>query len=215
MRIYLILKVINISTSSQVCISVEQSKYESIKEKLPKSITIFPYFSNKVLLVAASLNGGNVLEKFVQTIFDWSCKLNLINKNEEFKNEIWSNLIKLSNEFDQEVSLICKPTLFSERHDKDTFASLLNIKHDNISNPGQFFLSICTGLITNLQSMFPTDLLKNEFAIKRIVGTGSVLSKIPILKKEIERQFGLPVVFNRPSDSALGAASFIKDYLNI
>lgn len=204
--------VINISTSSQVCVSIEKPVYESIKHKLPNSVTIFPYFKNRLLLVAASLNGGNVLANFVQMIQSWNSELFESElKNEESKDKIWTKLISAGEEFSKKNksnTLICKPTLFGERHAKETYASWFNMKADNTS-VGQVFFSICTGLVANLKEMFPAELLRNELNIKRIVGTGTALIKNPIIIKQLELQFQLPIILNKSNDAALGAALFL------
>ena len=185
--------------------------YESIKHKLPNSVTVFPYFNNRLLLVAASLNGGNVLTNFVQMIHSWNSEIFQSEHNyEDSKDKIWYKLIKAGEEFSKKntSSLICKPTLFGERHAKETYASWLNMKADNTSI-GQVFFSICAGLVANLKEMFPVELLRTELGIKRIVGTGNALIKNSIIMKQLELQFQLPIFFNKSNDSALGAALFL------
>ena len=53
--------------------------------------------------------------------------------------------------------------------------------------------------------------VKNDFGVKRIIGTGKALVMNPIMRKQLERQFGLPVNYNKLSDAALGAALFVKE----
>ena len=167
--------------------------------------------------MAASLNGGNVLANFVQMIQSWNSELfesELFEselKNEESKDKIWTKLISAGEEFSKKNksnTLICKPTLFGERHAKETYASWFNMKADNTS-VGQVFFSICTGLVANLKEMFPAELLRNELNIKRIVGTGTALIKNPIIIKQLELQFQLPIILNKSNDAALGAALFL------
>jgi len=40
-------------------------------------VEYFPYFENHFLAVAASLNGGNVLDSFVRSVFSWVSALGL------------------------------------------------------------------------------------------------------------------------------------------
>lgn len=53
--------------------------------------------------------------------------------------------------------------------------------------------------------MMPRELLLNS-GIKRIIGSGSVITKNHIIKKEIENCFKFPLHINNPEDSAFGAA---------
>lgn len=205
---------INISTSSQVCFSIERSKYDQLKSSLPKSITIFPFFENKVLLVAASLNGGNVLDNFVDMLINWNIELGCINNNNYSKKELWSKLIDLGSKCtaNGNEKLECKPKLFAERHDKTTFASIQNIRHSN-NSIGEVFDSICKGLIQNLNEMFPKDLLIS-LGCKRILATGSALIRNSLLKMHLETEFnGVNLEYKSSSDSALGAALVIKNKL--
>ena len=203
---------INFSTSSQVCFIIERDKYDQLKSSLPKSITIFPFFENKVLLVAASLNGGNVLDNFVDMIIKWNNDLGYTNDlNESSTNDLWSKLIDLGSRCvdDGNEKLECKPKLFAERHDKMTFASIQNIRQSN-NSIGQVFNSICKGLIQNLNEMFPKDLLI-RLGCKRILATGSALIRNSLLKKHFESEFnGINLEYKSSSDSALGAALVLR-----
>jgi len=40
-------------------------------------VEYFPYFDNHLLAVAASLNGGNVLDSFVRSVLSWVSALGL------------------------------------------------------------------------------------------------------------------------------------------
>jgi len=53
--------------------------------------------------------------------------------------------------------------------------------------------------------MMPRELLLKA-GIKRIIGTGSVITKNHIIKKEIETCFNLPLSVTMSEDSAFGAA---------
>ena len=211
-------QVINISTSSQACISIESSTYESLKHKLPSSITVFPYNlagSKRLLLVAASLNGGNVLDHFVDLVLNWSSQLGFIDKCDvQLKSLTWSKLIELSTEFlNSDSNPVCSPTLFAERHDKTSFASIHNICPGN-TNVGQIFASICEGLIRNLHEMFPSELLVNTIGCKRIVATGGAIFNNPVLRTQLEKKYGcLPIVYRMAADSAVGAALHLRDQL--
>ena len=211
---FCILPVINMSTSAQLCMSITKSKYENIKHKLPKSISVIPYVGEKVILLAASLNGGNVLDKFVEMLIEWNSELGFTHQyGENSKDHIWSRLTNLSMKYlETETTLKCIPKLFAERHDTNTFASIENMFAGNM-NLGEVFASICHGLVKNLIEMFPFDLLTNELGCTRVIATGSVVLKNPIIKAKLQYEFkNLPVVFKESNDSAIGAAMFLKEF---
>lgn len=208
------------STSSQVCISITAKKYGEIKNKLPKSVTMFPYFHDQVLLVAASLNGGNVLEKFVEMLIDWNFEIGLLDSrnDDEFKNRLWSRLIHLGEQkinCSNKISkLECVPKLFAERHDKQKFASIGNINVNNV-DLGHVFASICEGLIRNLKEMITLELLIDELGCNRIIVTGNAIIRNPILKHYLQNEFDrVEIVYKASSDAAIGAANFLVDLMN-
>ena len=209
-------QVINLSTSSQVCVAISKEKYDSIREKLPKSVTVAPYFYDKILLVSASLNGGNVLEKLIETILTMFKELEL---NSEANIElVWKRVIRLSEKYLNEsktlsISNLCiEPMLFGERHDMQTFASIKNIRLDNLSL-GALFTSTCHGLIRNLREIFPISLIKSEFGCKRVLGTGSALLRNSLLKHYLELEFNqLEIEYRESCDAAIGAAMFLNDF---
>lgn len=53
--------------------------------------------------------------------------------------------------------------------------------------------------------MMPREMLLKA-GIQRIIGSGSVINKNSIIKKEIENGFKLPLLIEMPEDSAFGAA---------
>jgi sedoheptulokinase len=186
--------------------------------QVPPGVTINPYFGDQVLLVAASLNGGNVLETFIETLLKWNTELGLAPCNQEIdRNQVWKRLISLAEEAELvsiKNSLQCEPKLFAERHDKQRFGSMSNIRFDNLASIGHVFAATCRGLITNLRDMISVQLLR-KLGCKRVVATGSALIRNPVLRKCLEEEFaGFEIVYKSSSDSALGAATFLKDYLS-
>jgi hypothetical protein len=214
------LKVINISTSSQICMVVDKKHYNLIKSDIPKSVNILPYFNNNVLLAVTSLNGGNVLEKFVDMIIQWNLDLSIISENhtdyKEMKQKIWENLILQGQKFSEQnlqKMVVCKPLFFAERYDKENFASIHNISngHDSV---GEIFVAICRGIVKNLKQMMTEELLFNKLKCKRIIATGSTILKNNVLKKQLESEFyPLTIVYKATGDAALGACSFLKEII--
>lgn len=205
------------STSGQVCMPVAKSKFETIKCRLPKSVAVFPYFGDQVLLVSASLNGGNVLENFIDTILEWSRELGLgpsssIETNTIVQRDaIWKKLIDSALSDPANELELSSATFYGERHNQTTFATLTNIRHNNV-RLGQVFDAICAGLIKNLSVMFDVEFLARDLGCKRAVATGGAFVKNPVFRKHLERIFGrFEIVYKDSSDAAFGAASFLRD----
>uniref|UniRef100_A0A1A7WZC1 Sedoheptulokinase n=1 Tax=Iconisemion striatum TaxID=60296 RepID=A0A1A7WZC1_9TELE len=69
--------VLNISTSAQLTFSMPADFTPPDSAQLESSISYFPYFNSSYLAVAASLNGGNVLATFVETLTSWMGELGM------------------------------------------------------------------------------------------------------------------------------------------
>ena len=188
---------------------------------MPKSITIFPYFGDKVLLVAASLNGGNVLDTFVESLLTWYTQLGSHQSQSEssssitFKQQkdlVFERLIKLNENETTRISstqMKFKPTLFGERHDKLGFGRVENVNFANIKSVSNLFDAMCCGLIDNLNEMFTCELLK-KIGCERVVATGNCIMRNSIVKSHLMNVFGksFPISFKADNDSAYGAALF-------
>ncbi|XP_027675996.1 sedoheptulokinase isoform X2 [Chelonia mydas] len=98
---------------------------------------------------------------------------------------------------------IC-PTVFGERHMPEQLASVTSIAASELSL-GHVTRALCHGIIQNLHSMLPFQHLK-EAGVKRILGSGSALSRNEVLKQEVEKTFPLPVIYGKDVDAAVGAA---------
>ena len=84
-----------------------------------------PYFESKDLLVAASLNGGNILSAFVQLIYSWETSLH---QNSSISiDTLWSRLIELGLQSSSVIENL-SAALFGERHDPSMSASITNIR---------------------------------------------------------------------------------------
>ncbi|XP_001952623.3 sedoheptulokinase isoform X1 [Acyrthosiphon pisum] len=185
--------VINISTSAQVAFIAKEIETQC------DSVEYFPYFENHFLAVAASLNGGNVLDSFVRSVFSWVSALGLTIT----EDELWNRLLHLSPE-ENLTPLIVNPLIFGERHNPTTYGSLINVTNNNLTL-SELFSGFCKGIINNLHKMMPREMLLKA-GIQRIIGSGSVITKNHIIKKEIETCYNLPLCVTMSEDSAFGAA---------
>lgn len=205
------------STSGQVCMPVVMSKFEKIKSRLPKSVAVFPYFDDQVLLVSASLNGGNVLENFIDTILEWTRELGLTTRADsppvaQQRDAIWKKLIESALSEPANELELSSATFYGERHDQTTFATMTNIRHNNV-RLGQVFDALCAGLIRNLSVMFDVEFLARDLGCRRAVATGGAFVKNPVFRKHLQRVFGarFDIVYKDTSDAAFGAACFLRN----
>lgn len=172
------------------------------------------FISEKVLIASLSLNGGNVLDNLIDTIFDWNIELGLLSNNidsKEMRDNIWNKLMELGDKFCKPDSeeIIIKPLIFAERHNTTTFGSILNISRSNCSI-GEIFASVCKGIVRNLKDMMTTKLLK-KMNCQRIVASGSAIIRNKVLKKQLELEFpGMPIVYKANGDAAIGAVQMLK-----
>ena len=119
--------IMNISTSAQLALVAERSS--NVQEKVrpsPSSMRV-AHFQSKDLVVAASLNSGNVLAAFVRLIHSWQASLT--NDTSSLPLErLWTRLLKPGL---QSISTIehFSAALFGERHDPPMSAPILNVRY--------------------------------------------------------------------------------------
>ncbi|UJR38321.1 hypothetical protein I4U23_030991 [Adineta vaga] len=196
--------IINISTSAQLALVIDKLSSNSSQiqgDNLLSSMRV-PYFQSKDLLVAASLNGGNILSAFVHLVHSWTSSLN----NDQSFDMLWSRLIQLGLQSTTTIDNI-SAALFGERHDQSMSASITNIRSIHMSqlnDIGCVFRSICHWIIKNLFEM----LEKDSSTIKGIIGTGSALMRNGVLQRELRERVQCEVKFNEHSDAAYGSALF-------
>jgi sedoheptulokinase len=187
--------VLNISTSAQLAIVAKD-----ISDLGCSTIEHLPYFNNTYLVVASSLNGGNVLATFVKMLQQWMLEFGFPIP----QSKVWEKLIACSLNVQAPATMKISPHLLGERHLPSAKAAVDNIDLSNIQL-GHVFRSLCDGLIENLHDMMPKEILLAA-NIKRIVGNGSGLSRNVVLQRAVEHYYSLPLVFTPGGDAAKGAA---------
>ncbi|XP_056141061.1 sedoheptulokinase isoform X2 [Lampris incognitus] len=198
--------VLNISTSAQLTYAMPADFKPPDVPQPTSSISYFPHFDGSYLSVAASLNGGNVLATFVGMLSAWMKELGM----EVDDSSIYDRLIHCG--LSQENSeLRVSPTILGERHNPLCLGQVANISTANLSL-GHVTRAVCHGVLDNITSMMPAVLLR-EAGVKRIVGSGSALSRNKVLRQEVERAFPLPVEYGQHVDSAVGVAMAFCDRL--
>ncbi|XP_045473758.1 sedoheptulokinase-like isoform X2 [Harmonia axyridis] len=197
---------LNISTSAQLAYVVNKKLEEGELSGPPKCkpMAYQPYFNGSHLAVAASLNGGNSLATFVKALQHWILELGIPIPQEK----LYPKLIELSKGEKASSDLVVNPTCWGERHNPGLTASVSNINVGNLEL-GQIFKAICEGMIRNLHSMMPKEVLEQS-NIKRIVCSGSGITRNETLQNAVKEIYGIPYKIAKSSDAAKGAAMAMK-----
>ena len=190
-------KVLNMSTAAQICrllVDKDLSLKIPRKSQLPiQSYDYYPFKNNEYLLVAPSLNGGNVLQSFMGFI---QSTVKCLTNNDLTRTEIWEKLFhQFPTEFsnndqsDEENFISIKPTLFGERHDLN---SVFTVNISGGKQPSLFNIinCLCFELIQNVFNMMPnvSETIQNNFKQKiqtKLICTGSVIANNPILQRSL------------------------------
>ena len=70
---------------------------------------------------------------------------------------------------------------------------------------GHVTRALCRGVIQNLHSMLPSERLR-EAGVRRILASGSGLSKNEAMRQEVEKAYPFPVIYGKDASAAVGAA---------
>ncbi|XP_066515033.1 sedoheptulokinase isoform X2 [Hoplias malabaricus] len=124
------------------------------------------------------------------------------------ESEVYSTLVQCAL-IQPSTDLCVTPTLLGERHDPTRLGQVSNISPSSLSL-GQVTRAICRGILANLASMMPPQVLLDA-GVRRIMGSGSALTRNEVLKQEVEKVFPLPVVYGEDVDSAVGVAMIFND----
>lgn len=194
----------NIGTSAQMAVLLKNEDFLTIERN--DATSVFPFSTTHSALVAASLNGGNVLAELAKTVrstlaaFDVKVEM----------DEIWR--VMLNESINEPTSkLRVNPKLFGERHDPEAGASVDGITGDNMKM-GSLLRAICQGILDNLLSMLPLSIIKSK-GISSVGLAGGAFEKNPILVEEAEKALvGMNIrKCEGWKDAAYGAALFALD----
>lgn len=211
---------LNISTSIQLAFIMPKGfrpkhdtnaiNHSSIEDDEECHVQYYPYFGGRYVAVAAAVTGGNSLQAFVNMLQQW---IGILGCNIP-QAKIWEKLLSVSeNEEITSSTLEVIPTIFGERHAPDQSASVLNIDLGQISL-GQVFRALCRGIIENLHKMMPKSML-TKAGIESVVGSGTALSRNPILQQEFQRIYQLETNYELGGDASLGAALAVLKNLKL
>jgi len=193
--------VINIGTSAQLAVQLPKTFDFVSMKSIPTAVQLYPHFGNSQLAVAASLNGGNVINAFVLMLMSWQEELGLSHVDAEL---LHSRIKDLANKTELRSDLAIVPTIHGERHRLCKCAHVFNIRSDNTSLTNVVH-KIYTGLIENLFEIMPVSVLQS-LGIKQIACTGNIFNDNRLLKVVVERISGLQCIVKSGADAAFGAA---------
>ncbi|KAG8185001.1 hypothetical protein JTE90_017027 [Oedothorax gibbosus] len=200
--------VMNLSTSAQLSILLPEG-FKPPPSVSTAPVEYFPYFKGRYLAVAASLNGGNVLAAFVKMLQQWTHELGLGVP----ESKIWERITALAQDDSSADTEMCVvPMLFGERHLDEHQRALVSNIHPHSLGLGRVARALFRGLIANIREMMPREILL-EHGITRIMGSGTALTKNPVLQRELEQQYDLPVVYGTSTDAAVGVALAVLPHL--
>lgn len=197
--------VLNIGTSSQLAVVLpvpsSETAHREVEHEAKNSPTIqvLPFFKGKKVATSASLTGGNSVAAFVSMLQDWISSLGLEVPPEDLIYEKLRNCANSSIE----TSLEIVPTIWGERHAPESSGQVTGIRTENLTL-GSVTSALYKGVLTNLQSMMSNEYLL-RCGVQRIVGTGSMLTRNPVMQKLVEQVFNLPLVVRTSSVASIGA----------
>eukprot|EP00826_Nyctotherus_ovalis_P013226 TRINITY_DN13543_c0_g7_i4.p1 TRINITY_DN13543_c0_g7~~TRINITY_DN13543_c0_g7_i4.p1 ORF type:complete len:448 (-),score=78.54 TRINITY_DN13543_c0_g7_i4:42-1385(-) len=165
-----------------------------------------PYAFKKTAVVAAAMCGGNAWEWLAKFITKVVSSVGLeeppIEKIYELMND---EGLKAKDE------LIIKPNFHGERYNEELKGIIEGITLENM-NVGTLSRGLARGLVRNLKDMLPKEMWKNRTIV---VSSGNALRRIPLLRKMVEEEFGLPLeILDSKEETATGAAINAYNGLN-
>lgn len=109
----------------------------------------------------------------------------------------------LALEVDGESAPVVAPHFLGERHNPAEFGSITGITLENFTLPN-LARGLAAGIVRNLGGSFPPEFYRNR---ERVVGSGNCVRFCGSIRREIERQFDLPLeIRSVREEAAVGAA---------
>ncbi|VDN21749.1 unnamed protein product [Cylicostephanus goldi] len=159
-----------LGTSAQLCFVLPD---DAELPKLPVTTHVFPFAKGLTLVAAASMNGGNTLDAFLAMIQRWcseasgkdcTCQLD--------KGHIFSGVDKATSLHNAEQNRIpdVNALFTKERGSEDKGVDIIGLKTD--TSLTEMLIGICRGVIYNLFSLIPSELLVS-YGVKKLYLIGT------------------------------------------
>lgn len=187
---------INVGTGSQVSVYGTELSTEIGSD-------IRPWVEMGYLYVGASLNGGKVYE-CLAAFFEEVCEYFTGQKVPVY--ELMERLAKDK----KETTLYAVPTLYGSREQRGSGgkAGIYGLNSTNF-HPEDFIRSFTAGMARELYSLYCSFPDTVRIGKTQIMASGNGIRKNAILREEVEKIFGLPVIFtDREEEAAAGAALY-------
>ena len=113
---------------------------------------------------------------------------------------------------EKETKLRAVPTLYGSRKETESGqeAGIYGLNPDNF-HPEDFIRSFTAGMARELFSLYSTFPDMVCAGKTQIVASGNGIRKNTLLREDVERVFGLPVIFtDREEEAASGAALYVR-----
>eukprot|EP00050_Salpingoeca_kvevrii_P021458 m.110917 g.110917 ORF g.110917 m.110917 type:complete len:493 (+) comp9355_c0_seq1:3149-4627(+) len=200
--------IISIGTSAQISVVAPWPSAESEAETFNSvtaanasfpAVQLRPYYEDRVLLCAATLNGGNtlaVLEHFfAQVVTSLAPTIKSPRSDSVFQTMLLAGLEHL------ETPVQVSPTFHGERHSPE-LAHISNMGAQDLAI-GPLVAATCRGIISNLIGLLPPILCS---ALTATLGTGSALVRNPVLQHFVRQTLDIPLKLIPAADACTGAA---------
>lgn len=183
---------INVGTGSQISVGAEVSAADGELETRPLT-------GGRNILVGCALCGGRAYA-LLQKFFGKVCEMATGTPCGELYDRMDAAAAGLS-----EASLEFTTTFSGTRRDPGKRAFIGNLGEDNFT-PEQFIVGVLTGMTDELHAHY-LSACRSGAKASVLVGSGNGIRKNPVLRRIIERRFGMPLLIPaHTEEAAFGAA---------
>ena len=188
---------LTVGTGAQL--SIVLSEEEAFSRPLPKGVELRPYFGGRVIVVSATLCGG---ESFAWLVKSMHGVLRDFGVSIPKETETYKRLDELAMR-SLNSGLRFSPSFIGERHDHSLRGSINGMRLDNF-NAGALAASMAEGIFRNMKELMPAWAFEGR---DRIIASGNALRRLLILQTQARRIFKVPLTIPETcEEAACGAA---------
>ncbi|VDN04456.1 unnamed protein product [Thelazia callipaeda] len=190
-------KVLNLGTSAQLCFASEVDQAPST------SLLTEPFFGNKRLIVAASMNGGNAIDIIAQKMIEWASELVSDNKSLKVDYNKLNDILTKPEKCTSSVVRV-EPIFLPERGSTAT-SCISGISPRTTVN--EVFQGIACGIVCNLFRLLPPQELQ-RWNVKRVIlaGNANKTCFVREITQQCEGRLQILTGFTNTCSAAYGAA---------